>query len=115
MLKEAETADTVILDNDLMRIFFFPIRAVGNAKVYPVYETLEKTLDYIETGENVAYISRRNREENVNPWLSVKYRDYAEIKVDSRVNCRNIVLGLPQMGAVNTEVYPVTVYRYMMV
>ncbi len=112
VLKEAETADTVILDNDLMRIFFFPIRAVGNAKVYPVYETLEKTLDYIETGENVAYISRRNREENVNPWLSVKYRDYAEIKVDSRVNCRNIVLGLPQMGAVNTEVYPVTVYRY---
>lgn len=112
VLKEAETADTVILDTDLMRIFFFPIRAAGNAKVYPLYETLEKTLDYVETGENVMYISRSTREENVNPWLSVKYRDYAEIKMDSRVNCRNIVSGLPQKGAVNTEVYPVTVYQY---
>lgn len=111
VLNEAGTADTVLLDTDLMSIFYFPIRAAGNAKVYPVFETFEKTLDYIEAGENIVYISRR-KEENLNQWLSVKYRDYAEVKLDSNVDCRNIILGLPQTGAVKTERYPVTVYQY---
>lgn len=111
VLNEIDTGDTVILDTDLMRIFYFPIRAAGNIKVYPVYETIEKTLDYIDTGEKVVYISGKT-EENVNTWLSVKYRDYAEEKLDNELDCRNIVLGLPQAGAVKTKVYPITIYQY---
>lgn len=111
VLKEAETADTVILDTDLMSIFYFPIRVAGNVEVYPMYETFEKTMEYIDRGENVIYISR-SKEENLSSWLSVKYRDYAEQKLDSNYDSRNIVLGLPQAGAVKTEVYPVTIYRY---
>ncbi len=111
VLKETETADTIILDTDLMSIFYFPIRAAGNTKVYPVYETLEKTLDYVDAEENVVYISR-SKEENLNPWLSVKYRDYAEVRLDSNFDSRSVVLGLPLARAVKTEIYPVTVYQY---
>lgn len=110
VLEEIGTADTVILDTDLMRIFYFPIRTVRNINVYPVYESLEKTLNYVD-GKNVVYISD-DVEENLNPWLSVKYRDYAEIKLDSNFDGRNIILGLPEAEAVKTEVYPVTIYQY---
>lgn len=109
VLNEIDAGETVILDTDLMHIFYFPIRALG-LKVYPIYDTLERTLDYIDTGEKVMYISR-DKEENLNLGLSVRYRDYAEIKLDNNIDCRNIVLGLPQTGAVKMEIYPVTIYQ----
>lgn len=114
VLEGIGTADTVILDTNLMRIFYFPIHAMGNIKnikVYPVYETLEKTMYYIDAGENVVYISG-NIEENMNQRLSVSYRDYVEVKLDSNFDGRNVVLGLPGERAMKIQVYPITIYQY---
>lgn len=110
ILREIDAENVVILDTDLMNILYYPMRAAG-AKVYPIYETLENTLNYIDTGGKAIYISK-NKEENLSRWISVNYRDYAEIRLNSNLDCRSIILGLPAIEAMKTEIYPITIYQY---
>ena len=109
VIETAESAQVVLLDSDLMRLFYFPLRSSTGAKVYPVKDDLETTIAQVpQEGDHYLYITNESVEEE-NLWLRTLYRNRTYFQEDD-LNNTSEWLGLVTDISYKGE-YGIAVYR----
>lgn len=105
-----EENDCVLMDADISRMLYFPLKAATRAKVYPVMETIDETLEYIpiKNRQNCIYISK-NEIESSNSWVKLAFRNQTKFQEEDS-HYRSTVTGLPTKIDYKGE-YGVSVYR----
>lgn len=105
-----EESDCVLVDADLSRMLYFPLKAATGIKVYPVMETIDETLEYIpnKNRQRCIYISK-NEVESSNSWTKLAYRNRSKFQEEDN-HYLSAVTGLPTEINYKGE-YGISVYR----
>ncbi|MDE7310214.1 MAG: hypothetical protein K2N87_01090 [Eubacterium sp.] len=103
-------SDCVLIDADISRMLYFPLKAAAGVRVYPVMETIDDTLEYIpiKNRQSCIYISK-NKIESSNSWTRLAYRNQSKFQEEDS-HYRSAVTGLPTKIDYKGE-YGVSVYR----
>lgn len=109
VMETADDAQVILLDSDLMQLFYFPLKAVSGAKVYPVMNELDTTLQSIPSSEGrTLYLSKNTAKDN-DSWMRILYRNETYSEEDG-LNHVSHLLGLVTDIAVESQ-YGITVYE----
>lgn len=109
VMEAADDAQVILLDSDLMQLFYFPLKAVSGAKVYPVMNELDTTLQSIPSSEGrTLYLSKNTAKDN-DSWMRILYRNETYSEEDG-LNHVSRLLGLVTDIAVESQ-YGITVYE----
>lgn len=110
VLNNSEGAASIFIEPDIAKLLYYPIKAATGAKVYPIMNTLDDTLEYIpEKNKSQCLYITGNMTEDHNSWLKLRYRNISVYEEDN-LSCRSKWLGL--VTDINLEQqYTVSVYE----